>query len=558
MRVSPSTALPLLLLAVPGQVVAHGAHSDVHIPKLLGGGRRFLSELLAQARADLTANALLHARAVPEAAAMPITRPQTREEMEQADPDLRESAALRRRQVGGKDGKCGPGVGSCAKGYCCSPEGWCGLTPDYCSAPDCLINYGSGCDANQKPEGVDTSGVARPHVGSVLYGGLGIYDCVKKGDIAITFDDGPYNYTGDLLDKLAAYGAKATFFITGNNLGKGMINDYSKPWAGFIRRMVAEGHQVASHTWSHQNASQLTAQQYRNQIIWNEIAFNDILGFFPTYMRPPYSICEAACQKALSDLGYHITYFDLDTEGYLNDDPNLIQNSKDIWDEAMTKKPANSQYLMIEHDIHYQTVYNLTDYVLTSLFAKGWKSVTVGECLGDPKENWYRQGPGSGSSSSSGGNDQSGIGSGSNKLPPVTSSSKPTSAPTSGPTYPSTTIRRPPTKTKSSTVRGGNSATSVASSGAGNNGNNGDTSLVPDYPINHSSSSVASVATPVSTSGLQQTVDGNCGAGITCLGSRFGNCCSANGFCGRTSDYCGQSCQPQFGACSDSPRAGAK
>ncbi len=49
--------------------------------------------------------------------------------------------------------------------------------------------------------------------------------------------------------------------------------------------MVAEGHQVASHTWSHQNASQLTTQQYRNQILWNEIAFNDILGFFPTYMR---------------------------------------------------------------------------------------------------------------------------------------------------------------------------------------------------------------------------------------------------------------------------------
>jgi len=51
------------------------------------------------------------------------------------------------------------------------------------------------------------------------------------------------------------------------------------------QRMHAEGHQIASHTWSHQNASQLTNHQFTNQIVWNEIALNDILGFFPTYMR---------------------------------------------------------------------------------------------------------------------------------------------------------------------------------------------------------------------------------------------------------------------------------
>lgn len=53
----------------------------------------------------------------------------------------------------------------------------------------------------------------------------------------------------------------------------------------FSKRMVKEGHQVASHTWSHQNASQLTTAQLQAQMVYNEIAFNDILGFFPTYMR---------------------------------------------------------------------------------------------------------------------------------------------------------------------------------------------------------------------------------------------------------------------------------
>ena len=66
------------------------------------------------------------------------------------------------------DGQCGPTAGgaSCAPGYCCSGsvgntrtpmnespltdhQGWCGNTAEYCNAPDCLFNYGPGCDANK-------------------------------------------------------------------------------------------------------------------------------------------------------------------------------------------------------------------------------------------------------------------------------------------------------------------------------------------------------------------------------------------------------------------------
>ncbi|TPX11180.1 uncharacterized protein E0L32_000998 [Thyridium curvatum] len=350
----------VVVAALAGIATAHGGDDHLHgLPKIVGG-RKILSELRAR-------------RFEPGRAPPPNV---ARAERNQASegPSL---PPLGRRQNGGTSGRCGPGRGSCAGGYCCSAEGWCGLTEEYCSSPDCQINYGSGCDGNQRPSGVDTSTVARPHLGDVLYGGLGIYDCDKAGDIALTFDDGPYDYTGDLLDKFADYGAKATFFITGNNLGKGMINDASKPWAGFIKRMIAEGHQVASHTWSHENSSAVSQQQWRDQMIYNEIAFNDILGFFPTYMRPPYSICEKTCQTILSALGYHVVYFDLDTEGYLHDDPSAIQDSKDIWDDAVgPSRPARDSFLQIEHDIHWQSVYNLTDYFLTSLFAKGYRSVT--------------------------------------------------------------------------------------------------------------------------------------------------------------------------------------
>ncbi|KAI2630521.1 carbohydrate-binding module family 18 [Xylaria nigripes] len=360
------SAVSLALFA--SQTIAHPNPDGYPVPKL-AGARKFLRDFKGERKWEQASSELRE-------------RQQTSGVEERGDLEKRQNT------------RCGPSFGSCAAGDCCSLEGYCGKGADYCSAPDCQINYGPACDGNQRPSGVDTSTIARPKLGSIPYGGIGIFDCINNGEIAMTFDDGPYNYTNDLLDKLAKYSAKATFFITGNNLHKGQLNDRTTPWPAVVQRMAAEGHQIASHTWSHQNYSQLSNTQFLNQIYWNEIAFNDILGYFPTYMRPPYSICPTdTCGSQLANLGYHVTYFDLDTEGYLHDDPTQIQTSKNIWDKAVVgTNPCQTDYLQIEHDIHYQTVYNLTDYVLASLFNNGYTAVTVGQCLGDPPQNWYRAG----------------------------------------------------------------------------------------------------------------------------------------------------------------------
>lgn len=308
--------------------------------------------------------------------------------------------------------------------------------------------------------------------------------------------------------------------------------------------MVAEGHQIASHTWSHQNASQLSELQMRNQMIFNEIAFNDILGFFPTYMRPPYSICEAECQSILSSLGYHIVYFDLDTEGYLHDDPAQIQVSKNIWDTAINgANPATKSFLHIEHDLQRQVVYNLTDHILTSLKARGFRSVTLGECLGDPSQNWYRAGVGA---------------------VPTNTQSPSASTQLGGPGP--TTSNAPPTPSPSLRVSVdgscGNGVTCQGSQfgdccseyffcgrtnaycGAGCN------------PLFGSCSGGGPPEPPPPTSTLRVSVDGSCGNGVTCQGSEFGNCCSRNFFCGATSAYCGNGCNPQFGTCGTFPLPG--
>ncbi|KAK9256877.1 hypothetical protein V1507DRAFT_381771 [Lipomyces tetrasporus] len=290
------------------------------------------------------------------------------------------------------DGQCGPGVGICTSGQCCSPAGWCGTGTQYCASPDCQTGYGR-CDADASPRGLNTSAVPRYKLGKIPYG-QPIYACKDPGHVAMTFDDGPYLYTNDLLNILEKYGAKATFFVTGNNLGKGEIDSFVKPWRNYITKAYTAGHQIASHSWSHANFDQLTPWEQKRELYKNEMALVNIIGKFPTYFRPPYSACGDVCLATLKQLGYHVIYFDFDTEDYLHSARDTIQQSKDIVKSFFDGRDATtSDTLSIQHDIHYQTVYNLTEYSLKIMTRKGYKMVTVGECLGDPKSYWYRSWP---------------------------------------------------------------------------------------------------------------------------------------------------------------------
>ena len=298
------------------------------------------------------------------------------------------------------DRQCGAGVGNCPAGQCCSEAGYCGTEDDYCYSPGCDYAHGPGCPENATPGGTNTSSIARPKLGNVQYGGAGIYGCTTPGTVAITYDDGPQKvFTSHILDVMASYNAKATFFITGNNINKGQI-DITPEFSDVLKRMDSEGHQLASHTWTHLDLSAISQQDRYNQMIKNEMALRNIVGKIPTYMRPPYSSCtaESGCEKDMADLGYHVTYFNLDTDDYEHDSTTLIQYSKDVFLGNVTSGPAASnQWLEIGHDIHEQTAMNLTEYMLSTLTQLGYKAVTVGDCLGDPKENWYRTAGGAGS-----------------------------------------------------------------------------------------------------------------------------------------------------------------
>ncbi|PWW77405.1 Carbohydrate Esterase Family 4 protein [Tuber magnatum] len=292
---------------------------------------------------------------------------------------------------------------------CCSQYNWCGETLGHCGA-GCQPNYGicnsspsSSSTSTTPPTGTPNtastststptptqSSGTRPKIGSVPYG-MDIYSCAKKGTIALTYDDGPWIYTNELLDILQRKGVKVTFFVTGNNLDKGAIDAPNSQWRSIIARAYNDGHQIASHTWDHWDLDTLSESDRRFQMTRLEQALVSIIGKYPTYMRPPYIRCESACRTTMDDLGYHVIIWDLNTDDYNNDSPELIENSKRIVrDEIQGTSPADRNFMSIAHDIHEQTVVSLTEYQIDIGLANGYQHVRLGECLNDPEANWYR------------------------------------------------------------------------------------------------------------------------------------------------------------------------
>ncbi|KAJ5917074.1 Glycoside hydrolase/deacetylase beta/alpha-barrel [Penicillium tannophilum] len=218
--------------------------------------------------------------------------------------------------------------------------------------------------------------------GSSIPYGLIITHCNVPNTVALTFDDGPFIYTGQILDTLSKHGARATFFLNGVN--KGNIDSSHD----LVQRTLAEGHQLGSHTWGHLSLDTLSYNEIITQMTDLEDAFMRILGIFPTYMRAPYLMVTADVLNAMTALEYHVIGASIDTKDYENDHPD------DSWRsfEKFRAELDAGGTIVLAHDSHQTTVEILVDNMLAEIALRGHETVTVGECLADPPEYWYRAG----------------------------------------------------------------------------------------------------------------------------------------------------------------------
>ncbi len=139
-----------------------------------------------------------------------------------------------------------------------------------------------------------------------------------RNAVALTFDDGPSPDTEDILDVLAEHDVNATFFMVGREV---------ESFPGIAQRVLAEGHEVGNHSYSHplylfQRASETHEQVQRAQDVIIET-----IGVKPILARPPYGVRTPAYFGATHSLDLSTVQWDVAGFDWKRISPSQIANN---------------------------------------------------------------------------------------------------------------------------------------------------------------------------------------------------------------------------------------
>jgi peptidoglycan/xylan/chitin deacetylase (PgdA/CDA1 family) len=185
-----------------------------------------------------------------------------------------------------------------------------------------------------------------------------VVSCGTPGTWGLTFDDGPSADTPRLLDFLKTSKISASFFLIGSN---------ALQYPDIVKREVAEGHHLASHTWSHSALTTLTNEQIVAEMKWTEKVVFDTTGLRMKYMRPPYGDINNRVRFVLKKLGYipvDWTGDQFDTNDWRIGTPTwtlpkvleTFSNNLNTYVGTLTANPNQAGFYCLEHDVSKNTV----------------------------------------------------------------------------------------------------------------------------------------------------------------------------------------------------------
>ncbi|MES4890937.1 polysaccharide deacetylase family protein [Streptomyces sp. NPDC096012] len=217
---------------------------------------------------------------------------------------------------------------------------------------------------------VDTTSpsTARAEAAHGAPAGFGTVDCRKARCIALTFDAGPSEHSARLLDVLAEKKVPATFFL----LGKGHIEKYPE----LVKRMAAEGHEVASHTWDHKILTKISDKEIRAELKRPDDEIERLTGRRPTLMRPPQGRTDTDVHEIAKEEGLAEVLWSVTAKDYATTDSALI-----------TKRvlaQASRDGIILLHDLYDGTVPAVPG-IIDALKKRGYVFVTVPQLLAPGK-----------------------------------------------------------------------------------------------------------------------------------------------------------------------------
>ncbi|KAI8149062.1 hypothetical protein BJV82DRAFT_530792 [Fennellomyces sp. T-0311] len=207
-----------------------------------------------------------------------------------------------------------------------------------------------------------------------------IYGCPRDHHWALTFDDGPSQYTEQLLDLLDHHQIKATFCVMGAHVEK---------YPATVKRAYEAGHQIASHTYSHPHLMSLTNEEIIYEIKATEKAIKDAIGIKPKYVRPPFGEADGRVKALLKAMGYKVLLWNVDPTDY---DVYMRADAGKKIRGAFQKAAAGIDtglnphedpgYISLQHDLYNQSITQVP-HIISYLKKRGYQFTTAADCLGD-------------------------------------------------------------------------------------------------------------------------------------------------------------------------------
>ena len=184
--------------------------------------------------------------------------------------------------------------------------------------------------------------------------------------VALTFDDGPTPLGVDAaLPVLARHRAHATFFLVGQEIER-------RP--GLARRLLAAGHELGNHSYSHQRMWGLFPDAYEREIRRTDALLRAEGAQNPRFFRPPNGKKLIGLPIAVERTGYRTITWD-------HEDPMTAPSARAFADGVLARIRPGS--IVVLH-IMYRTGQVQRDalpLILEGIAARGYRAVTVGELL---------------------------------------------------------------------------------------------------------------------------------------------------------------------------------
>lgn len=181
----------------------------------------------------------------------------------------------------------------------------------------------------------------------------------NKKYISFTYDDGPSEYTSDILKTLELNNSSATFFMIGSKM-----SDNEKT----IIEIDGSNSEIGMHGYTHKDLNELSEDEILSELNTANIIFESITNKTINYLRPPYG----RYNEYISNLGYKIILWNIDPKDWLVKDSNKIYNN--------VIQNACDGCIVLMHDTYKETL-EATKKLLPALNEMGYEVVSISKLL---------------------------------------------------------------------------------------------------------------------------------------------------------------------------------